>query len=620
VWSLWCQAPDDVRWGLLSRWRPPAELAEEACAAALAGQQARPEAQGPVAEFCVAHGLVPTDPGQQAVFFLLTGQHAQHRAADPDGSVTARAYAAAGAQARRAMRVAASRAGDLDLVRAIVGTGRQRAPLGMAEREYLAGQFAGCREWAALWEVVRDMPSGDAARWLPRFGDGWRPAGRADTALFDLLRRADPQRIAAGWDALGLRPRRFEFGRIPGNVFSAALSGNGQRAAVAWAVRAKVPHQVRICEFDLLTGVMTGDRTISPYHFLNVRLGYVGGDLAVLEGMSAPRNGVRWELSWFDSGRLVPFPGVGLGCPAAGFYPMSSPRDGYALTQYGLPANSLTLHQPDGVLAGRIDLPPDFPYWNFRSFVACGPDGLLGVSNGDWLAVYDVRDPHEPRLVGQHRRSEHTDRVMLCFAGPDRVISAEGKRLSAWRVGASGLEREALSEPDILGHLDTPHHDRCPGMITVQRGDMIAVEGLDSRVAFLDGRTLSMRPAPDWVPDSRVKWFWGCPDGAHWATLYRESLMEPCAITVFRDSHPVSAIVDRVPGQWTPADFAKVAAALADPALPAQARPLVELLRDHLEWRLGGEIRIGQVGSPPSPGMVADDDIALHLPLPGNSP
>jgi hypothetical protein len=626
VWDSWQRAPDAARWGLLSRWRDPAELAEAACAAALAQQRAQPARRSPVAAFCVAHALAPADPGQRAVFFLLTGQHAQHRAADPDGSATARAYAAADEQARSAMRAAVAAAGDLDLARNIVGTGRRRQLLEPEEREYLAGQCAGRRDWAALWDVVRDMPVAEAARWRPSLGDGWRPANR-DAALFDLLRRADPQRVGQGRDALSPCPRRIETSyRLPAGAAAVALSDDGRRVAVAGSLPGQlgvVTKRKRVCEFDVPSGEMKRERIVSVSTLAHFWLCYAGGDLAVRADAPEDRRSSQLfrgsELFRLDGGSLTTFRGEVDSTPE-GMYPLASPRGGFAVTWRGSPTlqrvngasvmdwNSfLTLHQPGGSIDGDIDFWPDGPgMTGVPAYVASGPGGLLGVIDANSFAVYDTRDCRRPRVIGRHQLERNRFFPMLCFAGPDRVIVVERRRLSGWRVGPSGLEREALSEPGIVD-------SRSPGSaVAVQLGDIIAVRTPDFSVAFLDARTLSPLAVPGWVPGGFVRQLWNCPDGAYWATLSREDMLAPQhVITVLRDPPPVAEVADRVPAQWVPADIATVTSALADPTLPPAARPLVELLHDCLRWRLGGEIRIGQSDSLPPPGTLSHDDVAL---------
>jgi hypothetical protein len=63
-------------------------------------------ARAALGEFCAGHGLAPGNLVRRALFFTMTGQHAQHRPADPDGAMLATAYQAADRPARSALREA----------------------------------------------------------------------------------------------------------------------------------------------------------------------------------------------------------------------------------------------------------------------------------------------------------------------------------------------------------------------------------------------------------------------------------------------------------------------------------------------------------------------------------
>jgi len=109
-------------------------------------------------------GLAPGKATQRALFFVLTGQRAQHRAEDPDGSLLAEAYREAREEQRAAVRQALAGADDLDLVRVIAGAGRGAvAAVTPWEASYLGGQFAVRRDWAGLLQFALGLPLAAAA-------------------------------------------------------------------------------------------------------------------------------------------------------------------------------------------------------------------------------------------------------------------------------------------------------------------------------------------------------------------------------------------------------------------------------------------------------------------------
>ncbi|MEN3356126.1 MAG: hypothetical protein V7637_108 [Mycobacteriales bacterium] len=249
VWAEWLRRPADPLWRLLAGWNRPARWAEpnlsvvalggryrndsaaygeclvaafdlrtpagashpvaraaaEQILAAGAGGVLDPvfaaataEPAGALAAFCVEHGLAPADPAAQVVFLLRTGQLAQYGAVDPDGSLLARVYAAAPAGDRALLRAALVTAGGLDLLRVVAGQAPDRvARMSPAEIDYLADRLATERDWDRLWRLVAEVSPARALALVGRFPAGWQPASARDQRLFDVLRTAPPDVVAA---------------------------------------------------------------------------------------------------------------------------------------------------------------------------------------------------------------------------------------------------------------------------------------------------------------------------------------------------------------------------------------------------------------------------------------
>jgi hypothetical protein len=191
LWRVWLACPDGQVWDLLEG------SAYHRRAFAVATDPAQPEAtRSAVGAFFAARGLAPEEAGQRALFFVLTGQRAQHRTEDPDGALLAAAYRAARQEQRAAVRQALAGADDLDLVRVIAGAGRDAmAAVTAEEASYLAGQLAGQRDWAGLWQLALGLPLADAVTAASRIGDGWQPGDPAGQALLQQLATADARQI-----------------------------------------------------------------------------------------------------------------------------------------------------------------------------------------------------------------------------------------------------------------------------------------------------------------------------------------------------------------------------------------------------------------------------------------
>ncbi|RSN60027.1 hypothetical protein [Actinomadura sp. WAC 06369] len=255
LWERWLDRPDARVWAALSRWGRPAvggprarltavavaaepdvlreprnraalidalalgdhplcAIAEEKVAA-LRDQTLVDELcdraldDGDLRTICAKHGFAPKDPMRRVVFFLLTGRPEQHRAMDPDGSLLSLAYASATDSVRERMRTAMLAAGDLDLVRVIVGDDRRARVESMSPGEvaYLAEQLAGRGAWDDLWSIVQDLPIATGVSLVRLFGE-WAPRGDDDRRVFELYRATAPDALARAVEHLeGLRDR-----------------------------------------------------------------------------------------------------------------------------------------------------------------------------------------------------------------------------------------------------------------------------------------------------------------------------------------------------------------------------------------------------------------------------
>jgi hypothetical protein len=569
-------------------------LVDAVCEAAVAGAGA-PE----LAEFCAVHGLAPADPVRRAVFFLLTGQDGQYRAADPDGSLLALGYQAAKETVRGRLRAAMARAGDLDLVRVVA----PRVPggrLGMLDEDelsYLAGQLAGRRDWARLWQVAQDLPLADAAAVMPSFGDGWRPADDRGQVLFARLARADPAEIARAGKAL-LRYRTSPK-PVEGSPICCSFSPDGRRLAVAGrrlAVAGRVgpgPGAIQVFALPGATLAEWYETTFDPERLLHL-------DEVILASGTERSTGSSVVTSFAGGRAEVLFRSL---------WDLSLERHprGFAAL----------LRPPGGAGAG----------WRL---LICAPGGQvieevsptgLGVPDHGRLH-FCAADPGSGRLVlraGEDLWVLGGDPVRVLahatvgfwisgasFAGPDWVVThghkvLYGECVELWHL-AGGTLRLQASAYKASDPVPIPQH----GKIAVRSGRALKL---------LDAETLApgaelpafegegMRPLP------------GSSDGLYLGYM---------AVNSYCNGVNLAHVIDvaSATAQWswsvrplnamTPADLAAAtdpaAARLADPA----ARPFLELLRDVLEHRFHAEVGISR--AMPS---VGDDEISLqarHVP------
>jgi hypothetical protein len=169
------------------------------------------------------HGLTPRDPAGRAAFYAITGQGAQRRALDPEGTLLAAAYRQARWNNQPVLREALIAAGDVEVLRKIAGSGAGAWFLELtgAEWDGLTARLAGHRDWAGLWKLARDVPVLRAASTVAAIDRGWQPDSHRDRELLTLLAGCDPD---------ALHRAQAAFGRELRDLPVQALAGKPQAA------------------------------------------------------------------------------------------------------------------------------------------------------------------------------------------------------------------------------------------------------------------------------------------------------------------------------------------------------------------------------------------------------
>lgn len=583
LWEGWLGDPDEERWDVLARWRGPVALADAAFEAAVdPGRDGG--AREAIGVFWAGRGLVPDGAVARALFFVMTGQAAQHRAADPDGSLLASAYRGADEATRAALRGALAGAGDLDLVRVVAGEPHGRAArMSGDEIGYLAGQLAGRRDWAGLWRLVRDIPLADAIAAMPAFGDGWRPAEDRGGALFERMARSEPGEIARARDALAASAPTHLV--LDGELYwqwlpspgCGSFSPDGRELAVA-AETSAVSGVIHV--FELPGGTLAEQHEVS---LRPSRVLHLGGSILA----SGPVDGTyrRHGLVRSAGGRATK-----LLWSSHTLLDLAPYRPGFVVL-YRLGTGSaehMRFCANDGEVVRDVPLAglglPD----QYCRVLAVGPGSRsLALSLADRLWIMGG-DP--ARVLASGRADAPIEAA--CFAGPDRVatLTHGGPGLQLWRLDGGRLELEATRS---RAHELNPVALHVQGMIAVRRG---------WGAELLDAKTLlPTRERP--FAGVSGRYLWGSPDGRRLA-FAGEGFVDvvvpglPASVTALA-AQPLAAM--------SPADLAAVTDLLGDSVTGPAARPFLVLLHDILEYRFGADVGIGTAIP-----AVGEDEISLQ--------
>ncbi|MEU6039048.1 hypothetical protein ABZ801_26930 [Actinomadura sp. NPDC047616] len=612
LWQAWLKKPDERLWDALARWRVPAtsgraELLSTIAVASdpqtLAGprlRQALVEAaslrehplgaiarakivdvrdqelvdalceaalsDGDLVSFCRENRFAPKDPVRRVVFFLLTDQPEQYHGMDPDGGLLALAYTSASPELRTRIQHAMLAAGELDLVRVIVGDDRRARIQNMTEEEtrYLAEQLAARNEWADLWAVVQDLPL-DVGVPLMRLFDRWAPRDEDSRRIFMMYRRTEPQLVRRAFGAMrsrwpvAVRQATIQFhGRVNDISFAPdapllAVAGSSRVAGVIDLSRARLIE--RYDGFRSSVGrvlhvgngaFVAGERTNGPdrvcrivrcahgdRHTLHETRGSVTS-LALTSDEGAFAAGTR-------SGHLV------MGAPSAG------PVTAQPVTRLGLREDdwprSLAAHRPSGRLAVLG-----------RRLVLAGATAQQVLARGTTGQV----------IV----RAEFTDEDTLVCVGNTGVVRQLHRR-------AGSLHEKARTSVDAAGPLgglgSTPELDRV--IVADRRG---ALHFLEARTLKTGRKYSSRRREP--ATSMNLS-----PSGEFLAVGYGSGSTDLYDLRIGQ----VPEIARQPLVNLVPRHLGVIGGALASPDLQEGPKELLTLLHACLEHRFRFDIEIG---------------------------
>jgi hypothetical protein len=568
AWQAWLREPGDDLWDALSRWRGRPALAQAAYAAATdPGRNAA--ARAVIGEFCTGRGLAPAGQIERAQFYLLTGQAAQLRAADPDGRLLAAAYQAATEQPRTAMREALAGTGGteaLDLARVIGGRHSPGAGLTPTERTYLTAQLTGRRDWAGLWRLIRDLPLADAVGAVRMIGDGWRPADDHGRELLRRLAGTDPSEIGRAREAL-LAPIAVSI-ELDDAPTRGAFSPDGRQLLVAMANHGLRYRGCRV--FDLPGGTLVERHDFPgaapPGGMLHLGEAFlvVGRRLDV---------GV-WELVRYAEGRPHVFHWLRRPMTAlpyrTGFVVLKEELSGRCRLEFRDLATRILGEQTLN-LGGQASLNGEF-----RAAVD-QDSGLLAIgAESLWIVAAD-----DGRVVARLPRL--TTISSVCFTGSDTVATADvAGYIRLYQIADGRL----LPRRWTYVGVSQPTDD----LVAVPQWGEIALRIDTKPVQYRSALTL--RQSGRGFADAKAVGLWGSVDGRSHA-VGRWAGGHGVAQVLWGGARDITALADRPMGGMTLGDLSLAQTALHGSLAGLAARPFLTLLRDCLRQRLAMDVALG---------------------------
>jgi hypothetical protein len=545
------------------------------------------EPAGAAARLCADHGLAPADPVAAAVFLLRTGQVDRYRAADPDGTLVAGAYAAAPAAERAALRVAVLDAGAFDLLRRLTGAAAGPAErMDRAELDRLADRLAAAGEHDRLWRLLLDASPAQVLRLVHRLPGGWRPADPAGQRLYEVLATA-PEAVvqaAAMPYAATVRvpapryPHDLTFAAGADEMLVVGRSGEVKReplAVVGYRLAAAEPAWRAALDAAGwgATAVHLG-RTPGPAGAGTVVVGAAGGFPAAMTLLTIRPDGVR-SRPWGEGCSLVAGPGGFVGLAGDGRL-IRGDAAGYSVGDAALPRGTQLFADPlTGRLASsaptRPQLGPDPRYYLPGDFDPHRGDPIphtLTLYDPDLRRLADVEVPDTPQGV--------------TFAGPDRLITA----------GLTGGLTSWVRDGDTLRAGATRPSSRGGGLLWVEPVGKVAFHETLHEPCWLDAVTLEPADPPAEHPGGALP-RWAAPRGDWLAARDGDEF------AVFRLLLPpwLAGLAERPLAGLRPADAGAVpsgpVSAPVSPADNAVATGVATVVRAMLEHRFGAEIELG---------------------------
>ncbi|OLT36506.1 hypothetical protein BJF79_31125 [Actinomadura sp. CNU-125] len=533
----------------------------------------RAEGNTGLAAVCAEYGFAPRDPVTRAAFYLLTGQPRQYRALDPDGSLLALAYLARPEGGRERLREAMLTAGELDLVRVIVGDGftqptntrptsRRRSRIAAmpdGEVRYLAEQLARRGAWNDLWSLVKDVPIATGAALFALFDD-WTPGDDDERRLFTLFREADRAAVASGlrdgggplWRAARRARLRFRH-----SVDDISFAPDGPFLAVAG--RAGV-----VGVFDLRTA-----RLVERYDWFDSPVGtvlHLGGGVVLAGERGVHGTGPCRVVRCENGTDRVLHSGLGsitsLALTGGGTY-AGGTRDGELL------------------LGDATDPARVVPVTEFGLGLRQWPRRIIAHRASGRLALLG-RSVHLIDPATGHAAGAHAGRAVqsVGFVDAETVVCADTR---GWTIllRVEDGHRVPVRNAQIRG---------CAGLGVLPVSGQVVVTDRLGDLHFLDGATLKTVDVHRSPSGGKPTGLTVSPGGEFLAAGYGDGRVDLFDLRL----REVPAIVPRPVADLVPRDLGAVGAALANPAVTGPDRAALELLDASLTHRFRFDVELGE--------------------------
>jgi hypothetical protein len=560
------------------------ELVDAVCAAAMAA----PATSG-LAAWCAGQGLAPADRAGRAAFFVATGQAAQYRAEDPDGSLLRLAYQTATGPERERLRAAIADAGDLDLLRLVASASvSSPRPTTAGEARYLAGRLAARRDWDGLWRLAQRLPLAQAVAAMRSFDEAFRPAGDAERELFTCLAGTSPEPFARARDALlasSVRP-------VGAGSRACSMSPDGRELAAVGApyyrpcldfieLPSLVRRQGHVVEESLADVLHLGDGVL-VWTWYSVFLHTRDGGEQLYPDEVRLRSGVRF-------------------CE-----PQRHPDGFVALLSTAHPnSDCLRFATASGQVIRDVPLPSLGIAGQGVTLCAVDPGtGRLALSNGHRLWIVDGDPDGDPAGALEVTGSApwQTHYAGGSFVGPGRLVTSSygADRVDLWGLDGGSPELRVTRQLRSLTSVAALGHD----MVAAAEPQTSAVKLLDSETL----ETLAEVTVPEKFEDYAPRQLRAAPGSRFVAA------QQPGNVSLI-DAGAV-ALACRPLGVMTAQHWALAMGLLEDSGTDEAARDFLVLLRDVLGARLGGEVALGD--GAPAGGIgagalvVGDDEIGLE--------
>jgi hypothetical protein len=538
------------------------DLVDAVCQAAAAAPAA-----SRLGAWCADHGLAPADRVDRAAFFVLTGQSAQYRAEDPDGSLLRLAYQTATDTEREGLRAAIADAGDLDLLRlAASASVSSPRPATAGEARYLAARLAARRDWDALWRLAQRLPLAQAVAAMRSFDDAFRPAGDAERELFTRLAGTAPEPVDRARGALLASSVRPVEADSLANVGS--ISPDGHELALASAP----PFPQRLNFIELPSLVRREGHRLE--HGLPDGMLHLGDGVLAWHATSVIRytsNGAE-ELY---TGELRPN-GFGMRIRQARHHPSGFVA---ALCERTWDPDRLRFAAASGQVIRDVPLASLGVTGDVRLCAADPGTGRLALSNRNRLWIVDGDPARTLEVTGS--APLHAALAGGSFLGPGRLVTSSfGLRVDLWRLDGGSPEVRVTKQVRAVAKIGALGH----GMVAVAESGTSTVTLLDTEtLATLAELTVPVKFG-DW--DGRLL---AAPGSRFLAVEQRGafSLIDGGAV----------ALACRPLAVMTAQHWALATGLLEDPGTGEAAREFLVLLRDVLGTRLGGEVALGGVAA-----------------------